>query len=141
MSDNVNGNLEQNSTNNMDKNPKNIANQFLKNQNTIDLGSMMQLASTLLSNDVIMNSVTEQLSKNKTIASVQPSKVSEKQENVQLSTLYEKLVTISNDISELKEQFTGLANFSKNLNNELSELTKVLINIKENNLNHTSENL
>lgn len=134
MSDNINENREQNTSNNMDKDPKNIANQLLKNQNTLDLGSMMQLASTLLNNDVIMNSVTEQLSKNKLIAATKASKVSEKPENVQMSTSYEKLVTISNEISELKEEFRGLATLSEkieNLTNEISELTKVLKKVKE----------
>lgn len=134
MSDNINENREQNTSNNMDKDPKNMANQLLKNQNTLDLGSMMQLASTLLNNDVIMNSVTEQLSKNKLITATQTSKVSEKPENVQMSTSYEKLVTISNEISELKEEFRGLATLSEkieNLTNEISELTMVLKKVKE----------
>lgn len=144
MSDNINENREQKTSSNMDKDPKNIANQFLKNQNTLDLGSMMQLASTLLNNDVIMNSVTEQLSKNKTIAAAQSSKASEKPETVHKLTSNEKLVTNSNDISELKEELRGLATLSKkieNLTNEISELIKVLKKGKEQELDHNTEKL
>ncbi|WP_066050609.1 hypothetical protein [Robertmurraya korlensis] len=134
MSDNINDNSEQNTSNNMEKDlGKNNSN----SQSKVDLSSMMQLASTLLKNDVIMNSVTEQLSKNKPTAT-QSSKVTEKPENVQMSTLYKKLEETANDVSELKEEYKGLASLSEkieNLTNEISELTKVLKTVVEHQIN------
>lgn len=143
MSDNVNENREQNTSNKTDKDPKNSATPFAKNQNTLDLGSMMQLASTLLNNDVIMNSVTEQLiSKKKPVAATQVPKVSEKSEKAQISTSDERLVNIANDLSELKEEYRSLATLAEKIENltiELSELTKVLKKTKEQEMDYNAD--
>ena len=52
--------IEENLKNITDKDAvKNFTSNLIKNENSLDLNSFMQLTSTLLKNDMFMNSVTE----------------------------------------------------------------------------------
>jgi signal transduction histidine kinase len=136
MHENENENYVQNTGNNIDKDTvKNLANNLTKNQGALDLGSIMQLATTLLKNDSLMNSVNELNKKRQNIA---PSvaKSSEKLENGELASLSEKLENITNDMSALKEENNVLASAGQkldNITNDILELKKELKAVKEQN--------
>ena len=96
----------------------------MKNENSLDLNSIMQLTTSLLKNDMLMNSVTE-LSKRKKDSTLPVSKTSEQQENTEQSSLSQKLENIANDISELKQEIVELSSLSQtleNIANDISEL-------------------
>jgi DNA repair exonuclease SbcCD ATPase subunit len=78
------------------------------------LNSIMQLTSTLLKNDSLMNSVAG-LSKMKQNSTLPVSEVSEKQENTELSSLSQKLENIANDISDKNVDKGTIKNLTNNL--------------------------
>jgi small-conductance mechanosensitive channel len=161
MSENINKSSEQNLGNIVDKDSfQNLANNLLKNQNSFDFGSIMQMATTLLNNDSLLNSVKTDLSKKKQNPAPTESKVSKKQkkdklaslslqleniangisglkqENVNLATLPQQLENITNDISGLKQENVELASLSQKLENcanDFSELKQELKDVKEQN--------
>ncbi|MBT2696239.1 hypothetical protein J7E79_02165 [Bacillus sp. ISL-40] len=77
MKENNNENSVQNTGNNLE----NLANNLLKNPNSLDFGSLIQMATTLLKNDSLMNSVTELSKKNQNPAPPE-SKITEKRKKV-----------------------------------------------------------
>ncbi|MEH7377524.1 hypothetical protein, partial [Neobacillus drentensis] len=93
----TNDNSVQNTGNNVDK-------------DSLDLNSIMQLATTLTKNESLLNSVTEHLN-----ATLPVSKISEKQENVELTSLSQKIENITNDISGLRQENAELASLSQKL--------------------------
>ncbi|NWQ41061.1 hypothetical protein MLOOGBEN_10170 [Bacillus sp. EB106-08-02-XG196] len=128
----MNEHIEENSeNNNVDKetgNSNNLTSNLIKNEKSMDLNSIMQLATSLLKNDTLMNSVAG-LNKNKQNSTLPVSKVSENQENTELVSLYQKLEKIANDISKIKQENVILASLSQkleNIENEISELKKEL---------------
>ncbi|MFP5105963.1 hypothetical protein ACSU6B_04205 [Neobacillus sp. C211] len=195
MKENINENSVQNTGNNLE----NLANNLLKNPNSLDFGSLIQMATTLLKNDSLMNSVTElskknqnpappeskitekrkkvtidnsvqntgnnvdkdsldlnfimkqlattmkneslldsvtELSKKNLNATLPVSKVSEKQENVELTSLAEKMEIMANDISGLRQESAEPASLSQkleNITNDILELKKELNDVKEQN--------
>ncbi|WP_249599549.1 hypothetical protein [Peribacillus frigoritolerans] len=93
----------------------------------------MQLATTLLKNDTLMNTVTG-ISKNKQSSTSPVTKVPEKQENTELVSLYQKLEKIDNVVSDIKQENIILASLSIKLVNiefEISELRKEIQDLKE----------
>ncbi|MBT2736398.1 hypothetical protein [Bacillus sp. ISL-7] len=195
MKENINENSVQNTGNNLE----NLANNLLKNPNSLDFGSLIQMATTLLKNDSLMNSVTElsiknqnpappeskltekrkkitndnsvqntvnnvdkdsldlnfimkqlattmkneslldsvtELSKKNLNATLPVSKVSEKQENVELTSLAEKMEIMANDISGLRQENAEPSSLSQkleNITNDILELKKELKDVKEQN--------
>jgi urease gamma subunit len=189
-------NINENSVQNTDNNLENLANNLLKNPNSLDFGSLIQMATTLLKNDSLMNSVTElskknqspahtesnitekrkkvtndnsvqntdknvardsldlnsimkqlattmkneslldsvtELSKKNLNATLPVSKVSEKQENVELTSLAEKMEIMANDISGLRQESAEPASLSQkleNITNDILELKKELKDVK-----------
>ena len=120
MSEDINENNEQNTNINVNKDyVNNLANNLLKGQNSLDLGSIMQMATTLLNNDKLLNTVTG-LAKNKEQPTPPAAEVSEKQENAELTYFSEVLETIANDISELKKEILE----AKEQNKYLTKLVK-----------------
>ena len=120
MSEDINENNEQNTNINVNKDyVNNLANNLLKGQNSLDLGSIMQMATSLLNNDKLLSTVTE-LSKNKEQPTPPVAEVSEKQENAELTSFSAVLETIANDISELKKEILE----AKEQNKYLSKLVK-----------------
>ncbi|MBV7504558.1 hypothetical protein KW850_04660 [Bacillus sp. sid0103] len=115
----TNDNSVQNTGNNVDKDP---VNHLIKNENSLDLNSMMQLASTLMKNESLLNSVTE-LSEKNINATLPVSKVSKKQRNVELTSLSEKMENIANDISGLRQENAELASLSQKLENITNDIS------------------
>lgn len=114
---------------------KDLVNHLIKNENSLDLNSMMQLASTLMKNESLLHSVTE-LSEKNINATLPVSKVSKKQRNVELTSLSEKMENIANDISGLRQENAELASLSQkleNITNDILELKKELKDVKEQN--------
>ncbi|WP_223587728.1 hypothetical protein [Neobacillus bataviensis] len=127
MSSNKNEKKDQKPSN--EESGKNLS----KNQNTLDLGAIMQLASSLLKNDLVMKSVTELSNKN--LNSVTPetnaadtpeneemSSIADTPENEQMSSIAEQLEKIANEFSELKAELSNL----KEQNNYLTKMVKKL---------------
>ncbi|MEH7129885.1 hypothetical protein V7103_16935, partial [Neobacillus drentensis] len=112
-----NENSSQNPSINVDNDTtKNLANNLLKNQSSLDLGSLMQVASSLLKNDALMNSLSER-SKKKENPEIPVAKVSKNQEKAELASLSEKLENIANDISGLKQENVEQASLLQKLEN------------------------
>jgi flagellin-like hook-associated protein FlgL len=126
----MNENINENENSVKKGTESNIDVEKLKNlTNTMDLNSIMQLASTLLKNESIMNSVVGGLSKNKQNSTLPVPKVSEKKGNIDLSSLNDLLEKIANDLSVLKQENAKLGTLSQkldNIENELSELRILL---------------
>ncbi|WP_144549798.1 hypothetical protein [Bacillus sp. X1(2014)] len=83
---------------------------------SLDLNSLMHLATTLTKNESLMKSVTEPSNKNLN-GTLPVSKVSEQQENVELTSLFQKLEKITKDISGLRHENSELASLSQKLEN------------------------
>jgi DNA repair exonuclease SbcCD ATPase subunit len=132
MNENINENSVNNTETNADKEmTKSLNSNLLKNEKPMDLGSMIQLASTLLKNESLINSVAN-LSKNKQSSTAPVTKVPEKQENTELVSLSQKLENIENSISELNQENANLAALSQkldNIENSLSELKQENANL------------
>ena len=132
MNENINENSVNNTETNADKEmTKSLNSNLLKNEKPMDLGSMIQLASTLLKNESLINSVAN-LSKNKQSSTAPVTKVPEKQENTELVSLSQKLENIENGLSELNQENANLATLSQkldNIENSLSELKQENANL------------
>jgi DNA repair exonuclease SbcCD ATPase subunit len=132
MNENINENSVNNTETNADKEmTKSLNSNLLKNEKPMDLGSMIQLASTLLKNESLINSVAN-LSKNKQSSTAPVTKVPEKQENTELVSLSQKLENIENGLSELNQENANLAALSQkldNIENSLSELKQENANL------------
>ena len=105
-------------------------------KDSFDLNSLMQLANTLTKNESLMKSVTELSNKNLN-GTLPVSKVSEHQEKVELTSLFQKLENITNDLSELRQKNSELASLPQkleNITNDISELKKGLKDVKEQNI-------
>ncbi|NRD79444.1 hypothetical protein HPT25_18950 [Bacillus sp. BRMEA1] len=110
MSENMNEQTGLNPNNNEDNSYfRNLAQSLIKNENSIDLNSIMQMAANLLKTDSLMNTVAEL----------------EKTENSALS------VPITSE--DLGSKIEKLTNDIYKLNQNISELKKELLNIKEDN--------
>ncbi|MED3997538.1 hypothetical protein P4647_23380 [Peribacillus frigoritolerans] len=134
MDEQINENNVKNSSNNIDKDTiKNLSSNSFKNENSMDLNSIIQLATTLLKNDTLMNTVAG-ISKNKQSSMPPVTKVPEKQENTELVSLSQKLEKIDNVVSDIKQENIILASLSIKLVNiefEISELRKEIQDLKE----------
>ena len=132
MNENINENSVNNTETNADKEmTKSLNSNLFKNEKPMDLGSMIQLASTLLKNESLINSVAN-LSKNKQSSTAPVTKVPEKQENTELVSLSQKLENIENGLSELNQENANLAALSQkldNIENSLSELKQENANL------------
>lgn len=132
MNENINENSVNNTETNADKEmTKSLNSNLLKNEKPMDLGSMIQLASALLKNESLINSVAN-LSKNKQSSTAPVTKVPENQENTELVALSQKLENIENGLSELKQENDNRAALSQkldNIENSLSELKQEIANL------------
>ncbi|WHY69315.1 hypothetical protein [Neobacillus sp. SuZ13] len=92
-------------------------------KDSLDLNSLMHLATSLTKNESLMESVTEPSNKNLN-RTLPESRVS-KQENVELTSLFKKIENITKDLSGLRQEHSELASLSQkleNINKDMSEL-------------------
>ncbi|MGF6950587.1 uncharacterized protein YfcZ (UPF0381/DUF406 family) [Neobacillus sp. B4I6] len=126
MKENINENSVQNTGNNLE----NLANNLLKNPNSLDLGSLIQMATTLLKNDSLMNSVTELSKKNQSPAHTE-SNITEKRKKVTKDNSVQKTDNnVARDSLDLNSIMKQLATTMKNesLLNSVTELSKKNLN-------------
>lgn len=71
----------------------------MKNSSSAELATLMQLTATLLNNDSLMNSINGKGRKSHTSSGTTVT-----EENVELSSLSEKLDNMAKEISELKKE-------------------------------------
>ncbi|PFO01460.1 hypothetical protein COJ85_17255 [Bacillus sp. AFS076308] len=134
---NENENNEQNTGLTIDKerlrNLTNLTNNLTKNDNALDLGPLVRMASTLLTNQSVLNTVSELTKTNQNDIQDPPnsSELKEQTEHDSFSEKLEEIVNnfsvrtleISNEISALKEIIT----------NELTDLKNELYQVKKQN--------
>ncbi|MEH7086334.1 hypothetical protein V7139_26930, partial [Neobacillus drentensis] len=111
---------------------QNLGSHLLKNQSSVDLGSLMQLATTFLKNDSLMNSVTE-LSKRKQNRSRHESKITAKQEKV---TNDNSVQNTGNNVDKDSLDLSSLLQLASTLTKNES-LMKSVTELSNNNLNDT----
>jgi cell division FtsZ-interacting protein ZapD len=104
---------------------KNLAGNLLKNEKS--MGSLMNLATTFLKNDSLLNSIETNGNLKKTVSKdveEQEDKVTSlirmqenlaKQITLEISSLSQKLDTITDDISELKKEWQSLKEHNRKL--------------------------
>ena len=137
MSEDVSENLNENSGQNPDNNEeigpfRSLAQSIIKKESSIDLGSIMQMATSLLNNNSLMDSVAELGKKTENPSPTVP----EVSESAELASLSEKLEKLTNDLCELKQKSSELASLAiklDKLTNVISELKKELRNIEKQN--------
>jgi urease gamma subunit len=126
MKENINENSVQNTGNNLE----NLTNNLLKNPNSLDFGSLIQMATTLLKNDSLMNSVTELSKKNQSPAHTE-SKITEKRKKVTNDNSVQNTdKNIARDSLDLNSIMKQLATTMKNesLLDSVTELSKKNLN-------------
>jgi hypothetical protein len=112
MNEKINNNSLENPGNQNVKEPQlDIANQLFNKENSIDLNSMMQLATTLLKNETLMSSVTNKINQNSV------TKLPAEKEIIEAGTLYKELENVSNGLSSITQKLEVIAN-------DLSEMRK-----------------
>jgi hypothetical protein len=112
MNEKINNNSLENPGNQNVKEPQlDIANQLFNKENSIDLNSMMQLATTLLKNETLMSSVTNKINQNSV------TKLPAEKEMIEAGTLYKELENVSNGLSSITQKLEVIAN-------DLSEMRK-----------------
>jgi hypothetical protein len=112
MNEKINNNSLENPGNQNGKEPQlDIASQLFNKENSIDLNSMMQLATTLLKNETLMSSVTNKINQNSV------TKLPAENEKIEVGTLYKELENVSNLLSSITQKLEVIAN-------DLSEMRK-----------------
>ncbi|GHI01002.1 hypothetical protein [Neobacillus kokaensis] len=88
----------------------NLANNLVKNENVIDMNSIMRMATNLLQNDSLMNSVKD-IGQYQQNSPINEPGIQEKQEKTELTFIHEQLKEINQVLSEIKME---IANQKKN---------------------------
>lgn len=129
---NINENNAQNLIENIDKESiKNLTNNLVKNENSIDFSSLIKLATPLLKNESVLNSVME-LSKVKETGKTQTS--SESKGTVESDLLHANLEKVVHELAELKKEVTNKLSILENVNvKDLSEIKSELLLLKSQN--------
>lgn len=97
-----------------------IAEQLMKNETTIDMSSIMRMASNMLTDDSLLNSVQKLGNLKQNLVPVQPS-VSETLDNG-VTLFQDQLTAIANEITELRKELADV----QAQNKELTEIIKNL---------------
>ncbi|MFC7787295.1 hypothetical protein ACFQWC_22950 [Rossellomorea sp. GCM10028870] len=104
---------------------KNLAGNLLKNEKS--MGSLVNLATTFLKNDSLLNSIESNRSlknpvskdveeqEDKDISIIKMQEVLAQQISREISSLSQKLDTITNDISEFKKEWQSLKEHNRKL--------------------------
>jgi hypothetical protein len=109
MNDKINNDSLENPDNQNGKEPQiDIASQLF---NSIDLNSMMHLATTLLKNETLLSSVTNKIKQNSV------PKIPAQNEKIEAGTLYKELENVSNGLASITQKLEVIAN-------DLSEMRK-----------------
>lgn len=121
--------MDENVVENNNSGGLNVSEEVLKNLtgnlgNQLDLNSLMQMATTLLKNDSLLNSVAG-LSRLKIPASLAPVK----QENAETTAISQSQVNSDNVVTELQKANEMLSSLTKTLEN----MANVVIELKEQN--------
>jgi len=112
-----------------------MANNLKLNEQNIDLNSVMGLASKLLSNEAVMNSLQGIGSENPLntlpVANTQP-KQEKKKDSVKKESMIQQQTALA-ELTALREQYTNLSNEFKALKSELMELQRTIQSFSVNN--------